>query len=141
MYEYHPAMLLVSIFVPIPVAIILLYLLVTWPLMRYELNENFLTISCGFIKWEIPYSSILDVTCSDLKPSMVNALSFRWPGYAFGNCIFNEPYSIITMCSSRCMKKITVIKTKDKNYGISPKENQLFLQILQDRIKNINKGN
>lgn len=101
--------------------------------MRYELRDDGLYLICGPVHSKIDYKTIETIEKTDL-PFDVTA-STRLPGYA----LFSVPYGyrgIIRMYSTAALKNILLIKTNDgKQYGITPKDEEQFLEELKLRIK------
>jgi len=101
--------------------------------MRYELRDDALYLIIGPWKNRIPYNKIIDVT---VKYLVLNPLSsFRMPGVA----LFNVRYSdegTVRMYSTHALNDVVLIKTLNKKYGISPKDENGFIAALQSKIKN-----
>lgn len=101
--------------------------------MRYELRDDALYLIIGPWKDRIPYDEIVDVTVKDL---VVNPLaSFRIPGLA----LFDVEYSdegTVRMYSTHALKDVVLIKTLNKKYGISPKDEEGFIAALRSKIEN-----
>jgi len=108
--------------------------------MRYEFKENFLLLSCGPYKDEVYYKDITNWEIRDLK---FNPLaSFRFPGFALRNVLYSD-LGIVRMYSTSSLKNVLIIYTKDRKYGISPKDEEKFLLELENRInisKEVNKN-
>jgi len=120
--------------VVISFVISLLFILVLFylPSMRYELRDDALYLIIGPWEDRIPYNEILDVSVKDLLLSPLS--SFRLPGLA----LFDVDYSdegIVRMYSTHALKEVVLIKTLNKKYGISPKDEKGFIEALRSKIK------
>mgnify|MGYP003590176384 CR=1 FL=1 len=101
--------------------------------MRYKLKDDGLYLICGPMHSKIDYNTIEKIEKTDLPFDVIS--SVRIPGYA----LFNIPYSYrgkIRMYFTVALKNILLIKTNDgKQYGITPKDEEKFLEELNARIK------
>lgn len=102
------------------------------PGMRYELGEKELVLRCGYFRWRIQLRDIQEVSKQDLALNPIS--SFRGPGYA----LFKVPYAdagVVTMCSTRSLRDIILIRTGKRKYGITPREEAEFLRDLTRRLE------
>ncbi|MEF3244809.1 MAG: PH domain-containing protein [Caldisericaceae bacterium] len=120
----------------IPFGLLLIFLLfglLIYHTMRYEIRDDGLYLVCGPFYSKIDYGKIKSLEKTDLTLDVTS--SWRIPGYA----LFNVPYGnkgIIKMYSTSALKNILLIKTSDgKQYGITPADEEGFLKELEARIK------
>lgn len=104
-----------------------------FPKMRYEFGVDELVLSYGpILKYRIPYTDIRDVRQEDLSAQAWS--SMRWPGLA----LYKVPYSkrgSIRMCSTRMNRGIILIETPKGLYGVSPAEEERFVDTLRSRAR------
>jgi hypothetical protein len=121
------------IFAIIPLVFVVPFLVILFSLrtMRYELNDEKLAITCGFLRYVIPLHSIKRITKRDLEISLWS--SFRLPGLA----LFRVPYvdvGIVKMCATSSSKGILLIETDKGLYGITPRGEDDFVADLKARL-------
>ncbi len=113
--------------------ILILIVLFSLPSMRYELRDDALYLIIGPWKDKVSYNEINSIT---VKSLVLNPLSsFRMPGLA----LFNVRYSdegTVRMYSTHALNDVVLIKTLNKKYGISPKDENGFIEALKSKIKN-----
>jgi len=101
--------------------------------MRYELRDDALYLIIGPWKDKVSYNEINSITVKDL---LLNPLSsFRLPGVALFNVAYSDE-GTVRMYSTHALKDVVLIKTLNKKYGISPKDEEGFIAALQSKIKN-----
>jgi len=122
------AMILVSAFL-----LVALFFLVIYPTMRYEMRRDMLRLVCGPFNWSIPYSEIREITEANLKYHPSSA-GWKLPGYAIGK-VYYKDRGDVRMCATSMCKSITLIKTDDTLFGVTPKDKRKFVESLQDRMK------
>lgn len=109
------------------ILLIVLGLAVTmsFPFMRYVVNAENLTLSCGpAMRARIPLRAIKEVERADLVPSAWAAI--RFPGLAIRTVRY-VGVGPVRMCSTRAARGVTILRTEDRLYGISPEDEAGFL--------------
>lgn len=102
------------------------------PRMRYELRDDALYLIIGPWRDRIPYNEIVDISVKDL---VLNPLSsFRFPGLALFNVAYSDE-GTVRMYSTHALKDVVLIKTLNKKYGISPKDEEGFINALHSKIE------
>jgi hypothetical protein len=112
------------------------FFLVIYPTMRYEFRDDALHLICGPVHAKIAYADITKVSKADL-PFDPSSSGWRWPGYALFNVVYGKR-GWIWMCSTRFMKRVTLIETKGgKYFGVSPRESDeaAFVAEIEKRVK------
>jgi hypothetical protein len=111
-------------------------LVVTWyaPSMRNVLTEEALVLKCGpLMSDRIRLNEIKSVRMHEhLKVSML--ASFRFPGLA----LFDVDYTDMNrarMCATTASKRILLIETGKRRYGINPEDEAGFLNVLKQRLE------
>jgi hypothetical protein len=126
-----PYMLMIVLTVPL--GIVFLLLAVFFPAMRYEIEENHLTLAYGpLLKYVIDMDQIKSIRRRDLRISLLS--SFRFPGLA----IFTVPYGEIgsvRMCATAASTDILLIETGSTKYGLTPADEAGFVAELRSRMK------
>jgi hypothetical protein len=124
--------LIFYIVITIPLWGITLFFMLIFHTMRYELREDALYLRCGPFKSRIPYSEIKKISKTNLVFHPI--ASPRGPGFAFGDCYYADR-GVVRMYSTRMCKDIILIETEKKLYGITPKDEELFINELKKRIE------
>jgi len=97
----------------------------SFPFMRYDVNEKELTVSCGLaMRARIPLRAIEEVQRVDLVPSAWAAV--RFPGLAIRTVRYVGVGSV-RMCSTRAARGVTLLRTDEGLYGVSPQDEAGFL--------------
>lgn len=113
-------------------AVWLLLLAAYFPTMRYELDDSGLGIFYGpFIRWRLPLSAIRTVQKETLFPAF--RANTRMPGIALFSVAYNG-LGKVHMCSTRTIRDVVLIETTGGFYGISPAEDEAFIQDLRRRL-------
>jgi hypothetical protein len=110
-----------------------LFALLILPTMRYELRNEALYLKCGPFVSKVSYSEIKRVIKTDLVFHPI--ASCRWPGFALGDCYYGDR-GTVRMYSTRMCSDIILIETVTRLYGISPRDEDLFITELKKRIEN-----
>jgi hypothetical protein len=107
-------------------------LLAYWlPTMRYELDQQALTVVFGpVLRWRIPLREIRGVELKDLTLSIWAAT--RLPGIAVFSVYYGN-VGVVRMCATRASKRIVLIHTAKATYGLTPDEQEEFTRALQAR--------
>jgi len=108
--------------------------LAAWfPTLRYELDEEALTLIYGpVLRYRIPLQEIREMQRTNLKISLWS--SMRMPGIA----LFVVPYRDIgrvKMCATAAATDILLIQTDHGQYGITPLNEEALIKTIQQRIK------
>lgn len=118
----------VTVVIGAAIAVPLLALAAMVPTMRYELSPDALTLRCGpLLRYRIPLDRIRGLRRQDLDPQLWSSL--RLPGLA----LFTVPYSDlgrVRMCATRAAQDILLVDTDDGLYGITPADEQRFVDRL-----------
>ena len=101
--------------------------------MRYELGEDALTLIYGpVLRYRIPLSEIQSVRRRNLSVSLWS--SMRLPGLALFTVLYNDEGKV-KMCATAAANEILLIETLDAKYGITPADEDAFVNALQARMK------
>jgi hypothetical protein len=110
-----------------------LVLTVWFPTMRYELDDQMLTLHYGpVLHYRIPLARIQCVRRRNLSISLWS--SMRLPGLA----LFTVPYSDVgqvKMCATAAADRILLIETDDARYGLTPADEEGFVVALLARME------
>ncbi len=110
----------------------LVFPLLIYKTMSYEFQEKELILKCGPLKSKVQYEKIKKMSkIADLGDSPIG--SFRTPKYLLGTNYFSKYGRIITYATS--YKKVLLIETDKKRYGITPKDEDNFIRILNEKLK------
>ncbi len=127
------AIWLMLLVIEVPLVALFAVIAVYFPSMRYEFTPDELVISYGpILRYRIPYSDMTGVRREDLAAQAWS--SMRWPGLA----LFKVPYSklgTIKMCSTRMNTGVVLIETKQGLYGVSPAEEDRFMDTVRVRAR------
>lgn len=121
-----------ALYILIGIAVFFLFIIIMLPTMRYELQKNVLALRCGPFTAKIFYSEIEKIIKTDLVFHPI--ASFRWPGFALGDCYYAD-WGNIWMCATSMCKNIILIQTASKLYGITPKDEIVFVENLKKKIE------
>ena len=124
---------ILTLIICIPVAISFLLLAKWFPTMRYELDQEQLTLRYGpVLTYRIPLSEIRTIRRRTL--SMTIWSTVRLPGIA----LFTVPYADVgnvRMCATAALNDILLIETDKKKYGLTPADEEAFVAALQSRME------
>ncbi len=116
----------------IPVILLFCFYIVIYHAMRYNLQEKELILKCGPFSSKIQYEEIKKIDkVGDLGYAPVGIM--RFPNFLLGSVYFSK-YGWITMFATN-YKNVLLIETDKKHYGITPKDEEGFLRILNERLK------
>ena len=122
-----------TLIICIPIAIAFLFLAVWFPTLRYELDQDQLTLCYGpVLKYRIPLSKIRTVRRRTLGLTIWSTI--RFPGIA----LFTVPYADVgnvKMCATAALNNILLIETEKEKYGLTPADEEAFVVALQTQIK------
>jgi hypothetical protein len=103
-----------------------------FPTMRYELDDQALTLRYGpLLRYRIPLERIQVVRRRNLSISLWS--SMRFPGLA----LFTVPYSDmgqVKMCATAAADRILLVETDDAKYGLTPADEEGFVAALLARM-------
>ena len=132
--EQIPLLMLVVI-VGLGVAIIIsgLALALWFPTMRYELDDQTLTLHYGpVLSYRIVLSTIRRIRRRNLSLSIWS--SIRFPGIA----LFTVPCSNVgnlIMCATAAANGVLLIETDHATYGLTPTDEEKFIAAIKARLK------
>jgi hypothetical protein len=103
-----------------------------FPTMRYELDDQTLTLRYGpLLHYRIPLERIQVIRRRNLSISLWS--SMRFPGLA----LFSVPYSDVgqvKMCATAAADRILLVETDDAKYGLTPADEESFVAALLARM-------
>ncbi len=108
--------------------------LVVWfPTMHYDLDDRMLTLRYGpILNYRVPLDRIQNIRRRDLGMTIWS--SIRLPGIA----LFTVPYADVgnvKMCATGAVKRILLIETDQEKFGITPADEQEFVNELRSRVR------
>jgi len=107
-----------TLIICIPIALVFLALAFWFPSMRYELDQDQLTLRYGpVITYRIPLIKIRTIRRRNLDMTIWSAV--RFPGIA----LFTVPYADVgnvKMCATAALNNILLIETEEEKYGLTP---------------------
>jgi hypothetical protein len=117
-------LLLLTLGVAIPLAVVLLVIAAFFGRMRYELGRSELTIRFGpLVKWTVSYRDIRELERRDLALSAFAVT--RLPGVAVFRIHYADVGSV-RMCATRPALGVTLIHAGDEIYGVTPADQDEF---------------
>lgn len=122
---------IVLLIISVPFTFILIFLIVIYYTMRYELRDDGLYLICGPFSDKINYKEIQRVFEKNLKYD-ISSTGWKIPGYALFK-VFYKDLGWVKMYSTRVLKNILIIETLNKNlFGITPRKKDEFLLKLKN---------
>ncbi len=109
------------------------FFVIIYPSMHYELRDAELYLKCGPICYKIPYSEIKEIVKTNLRYHPTST-GWKLPGYAIGK-IYYADRGFVKMCATSMCKNILLIKTEKGCFGITPKDEERFIELLKSRLK------
>jgi hypothetical protein len=124
----HPIQILIGLGIGVP-----LVLLAFWfPTMRYELDDEALTLRYGpVLRYRIPLSQIQEVRRRNLAISIVSTM--RLPGVALFRVHYMD-VGFVRMCATAVADRILLIETPGGLYGMTPADEAAFVAELRRRM-------
>jgi predicted lysophospholipase L1 biosynthesis ABC-type transport system permease subunit len=123
----------ITLIVCIPVAVAFLVLAFWFPTMRYELDQNQITLRYGpVLAYRIPLGDIRTIRRRNLSLTIWSTI--RFPGVA----LFTVPYADVgnvKMCATAALNNILLIETDKEKYGLTPANEDQFVAALRTRIE------
>lgn len=123
---------LITVILGMAVGLPFLVMAFWFPTIRYELGLDELVLCYGPFRYTIRLHDIQEVTKRDLAFSVWS--SMRLPGFAMWTVDYADEGNVF-MCATRSLKDIVYIVTPRRKYGITPADEQEFLQDLTRRLK------
>jgi hypothetical protein len=124
---------ILTLIICIPIAIAFLALAFWFPTMRYELEQDQLTLRYGpVIMYRIPLGEIRSIRRRNL--SMTIWSTVRFPGIA----LFTVPYADVgnvKMCATAALNNILLIETEKEKYGLTPADEEAFVAALRAQME------
>jgi len=115
------------------VALIFLALAFWFPTMRYQLEEDELTLRYGpVLHYRIPLREIRTIRRRNLSLTIWSTI--RFPGIA----LFTVPYADVgnvKMCATAALNNILLIETAKEKYGVTPADEEAFVAALQAQME------
>jgi hypothetical protein len=122
-----------TLIICIPVAIAFLALAVWFPTMRYELDQDQLTLRYGpFLTYQIPLDEIRTIRRRNLGLTIWSTI--RFPGIA----LFKVPYADVgnvKMCATAALNNILLIETDKDKYGLTPADEEVFVAAVRSQLE------
>jgi amino acid transporter len=124
---------ILTLIICIPIAITFLILAFWFPTMRYELDQEQLTLRYGpILSYRIPLSEIRTIRRRNL--SMTIWSTIRFPGIA----LFTVPYADVgnvKMCATAALNNILLIETEKEKYGLTPADEEDFVAAIRAQME------
>jgi uncharacterized membrane protein YdbT with pleckstrin-like domain len=124
---------ILTLIICIPIAITFLILAFWFPTMRYELDQEQLTLRYGPIfSYRIPLSEIRTIRRRNL--SMTIWSTVRFPGIA----LFTVPSADVgnvKMCATAALNNILLIETEREKYGLTPADEEDFVAAIRAQME------
>lgn len=124
---------ILTLIICIPIAITFLILAFCFPNMRYELDQDQLTLRYGpVLRYRIPLKEIRSIRRRNL--SMTIWSTVRFPGIA----LFTVPYADVgnvKMCATAALNNILLIETEKEKYGLTPEDEDAFVVAIQAQLE------
>lgn len=125
---------LITVILGLIIGVPFLVLALWFPTIRYELGPAQLVLRYGPFHYAVRLSDIQEVTKRDLAFSVWS--SMRLPGFAMWTVDYADEGNVF-MCSTRALRDIIYIVTPRRKYGITPADEEEFLQDLTHRLKGV----
>ena len=114
-------------------ALVFLALAFWFPTMRYELEEDELTLRYGpVLNYRITLREIRTIRRRSLSLTIWSTI--RFPGIA----LFMVPYADVgnvKMCATAALNNILLIETAKEKYGLTPAHEEAFVAALQTQME------
>ncbi|MEJ2209760.1 MAG: PH domain-containing protein [Anaerolineae bacterium] len=103
-----------------------------YPTMRYELDDEALTLRYGpVLTYRIPLDQIETIRRRNLGLSLWSSL--RFPGIALFGVAYSD-VGTVKMCATAALNGILLVETAKEKYGLTPADEEAFVAALQARI-------
>jgi len=124
---------ILTLIICIPIVIAFLILAFWFPTMRYELDQEQLTLRYGpVLTYRIQLREIRSIRRRNL--SMTIWSTVRFPGIA----LFTVPYTDVgnvKMCASAALNNILLIETEKEKYGLTPADEEDFVAAIRAQME------
>jgi hypothetical protein len=124
---------ILTVIICFAVALAFLALAFWFPTMRYELDEDELTLRYGpVLTYRIPLREIRAIRRRNLSLTIWSTI--RFPGIA----LFSVPYADVgnvKMCATAALKDILLIETEKEKFGLTPTDEEAFVAALQAQME------
>ena len=100
--------------------------------LRYQLDRNALTISCGTSKHVVPMEAIEAIVPGREVRVRQGFRGIGWPGYLLGR-VYLEDLGLLVVHATEPLERQLVVVTSTICYGISPRDPARFLEDLATR--------
>lgn len=131
--EVSSSSVILTVIVCSLVALAFLALAFWFPTMRYELDEDELTLRYGpVLYYRIPLSEIRTIRRKNLSLTIWSTI--RFPGIA----LFTVPYADVgnvKMCATAALNNILLIETAKEKFGLTPADEEAFVAALQAQME------
>ena len=125
---------ILSYLIVFPLGIVMLFLIMIYPTMRYEFRQDALYLICGPVKRKIDYKDIASTVKTNLKYDFSSA-GWKLPGYALFNIYYSDR-GYVWMCGTRLLNDILLITTaQGEFFGVTPKNDEGFILELEKRTQ------
>ena len=122
-----------TLIICVPVAAAFLVLAFWFPTMRYELDQDHLTLRYGpVLTYRISLDEIRTIRRRNLSLTIWSTI--RFPGIA----LFKVPYADVgnvKMCATAALKDILLIETEKEKYGLTPADEETFVALVRARLE------
>jgi hypothetical protein len=122
-----------TLIICIPVAFAFLILAIWFPTMRYELDQDHITLRYGpILTYRIPLTEIRTIRRRNLGLTIWSTI--RFPGIA----LFTVPYADVgnvKMCATAALNNILLIETEKDKYGLTPADEEAFVAALRSQME------
>ncbi len=103
-----------------------------FPTMRYELDDQALTLRYGpVLTYRIPLADISAIRRRNLVMSLWS--STRLPGIALGGVMYGD-VGEVRMCATASLNNIMLIEAGTVKYGVTPEDEAAFVNALKARV-------
>ena len=124
---------ILTLVICIPIAIVFLILAFWFPTMRYELDQEQLTLRYGpVLTYRIPLKEIRSIRRRNLSLTIWSTI--RFPGIA----LFTVPYADVgnvKMCATAALNNILLIETEKEKYGLTPADEEAFVTAIRVQME------
>lgn len=122
-----------TLIVCIPIALAFLILAFWFPSMRYELDQDHLTLRYGpVLTYRIPLGEIRTIRSRNLSLTIWSTI--RFPGIA----LFQVPYADVgnvKMCATAALNNILLIETEKEKFGLTPADEEEFVAAIRAEME------
>jgi Bacterial PH domain len=109
------------------IALLLAYWTYACASLRYEVDQNGLTIHWGFVRQVVPIDSVKRLARGELIP-MSKITGVGWPGYHVGRAEIREVGETLFYSTHRRPADLVYVVTPSLTYAVSPLNAQQFIE-------------